>query len=45
MTRALEPRRLRYFIKVAELGSLTRAAEELHVAQPALSQHMRALEE
>ena len=45
MNRALEPRRLRYFIKVAELSSLTRAAEELHIAQPALSQHMRALEE
>ena len=41
----LDLRRLRYFVKVAELGSLTRAAEALHVAQPALSQHMRGLEE
>ncbi len=41
----LDLRRLRYFVKVAELGSLTRAAEALHVAQPALSQHMRSLEE
>jgi LysR family transcriptional regulator, nitrogen assimilation regulatory protein len=40
----LDLRRLRYFVKVAELGSLTRAAEALHVAQPALSQHMRSLE-
>ena len=40
----LDLRRLRYFVKVAELGSLTRAAEALHVAQPALSQHMRGLE-
>ncbi len=41
----LDLRRLRYFVKVAELGSLTRAAEALHMAQPALSQHIRALEE
>ena len=41
----LDLRRLRYFVKVAELGSLTRAAEALHVAQPALSQHMRSLED
>lgn len=38
-------RRLRYFLKIAESGSLTRAAEELRVAQPALSHHMRALED
>lgn len=38
-------RRLRYFMKIAEVGSLTRAAEALRVAQPALSHHMRALEQ
>ena len=38
-------RRLRYFVVVAELGSVTRAAAELHVAQPALSHQMRLLEE
>ena len=44
MSGSFELRRLRYFVKVAELGSLTRAAEALHVAQPALSQQMRTLE-
>ena len=38
-------RRLRYFIKVAELGSLTHAAKVLHIAQPALSQHMQSIED
>ncbi|HMN78488.1 MAG TPA: LysR family transcriptional regulator [Burkholderiaceae bacterium] len=44
MPGTFEMRRLRYFVKVAELRSLTRAAETLHVAQPALSHHMHALE-
>jgi LysR family transcriptional regulator, nitrogen assimilation regulatory protein len=37
--------RMRYFAKVAEVGSLTRASRELGVAQPPLSLHMRSLEE
>ncbi len=44
MSGSFDLRRLRYFIKAAELGSLTRAAEALHVAQPALSQQVRILE-
>lgn len=37
-------RQIEAFLKVAEFGSFTRAAERLHVAQPALSQHVRDLE-
>jgi len=37
-------RQLQYFIEVSELESVTKAAERLHIAQPALSRHMRALE-
>ena len=44
MSGSFELRRLRHFLKVAELGSLTRAAAALHIAQPALSQQMRGLE-
>jgi Bacterial regulatory helix-turn-helix protein, lysR family len=34
-------RQLQYFVEIGELESVTRAAERLHVAQPALSRHMR----
>ncbi len=38
-------KQLRYFVQIAECGSLSKAAEELGVAQPALSQQLRALED
>ncbi|HEY0208873.1 nitrogen assimilation transcriptional regulator NAC [Acerihabitans sp.] len=37
-------RRLKYFVKSIEIGSLTQAAEVLFVAQPALSQQLSVLE-
>jgi DNA-binding transcriptional LysR family regulator len=41
----LELRQLRTFLSLAELGSLTRAADQLRIAQPALSRQIRMLEE
>jgi LysR family nitrogen assimilation transcriptional regulator len=41
----MELRSLAYFVRIAELGSITRAAAHLHLAQPALTRHVQRLEE
>jgi LysR family transcriptional regulator, nitrogen assimilation regulatory protein len=43
--RPMELRSLHYFVRIAELGSITRAAAHLHVAQPALTRHVQRLED
>ena len=40
----MDLKQLEYFVRVAELGSFTRAAQALDVAQPALSRQVRLLE-
>lgn len=40
----MDLKQLEYFVKVAEMGSFTKAAIALHVAQPALSRQVRLLE-
>ena len=41
----MDTHRLKYFLRIAEEGSVTRAAAVLGVAQPALSRQIRLLEE
>jgi LysR family cyn operon transcriptional activator len=40
---AIDLRLLRSFINTARLGSVTKAANAMHLTQPALSQHLREL--
>jgi LysR family nitrogen assimilation transcriptional regulator len=41
----MDTRRLKSFITIVDIGSITRAADMLHIAQPALSQQLASLEE
>jgi DNA-binding transcriptional LysR family regulator len=41
----MTPRQLKYFVEIARTGSITTAASTLHIAQPALSHHIAAMEE
>ncbi|MFJ2607926.1 LysR substrate-binding domain-containing protein [Streptomyces sp. NPDC091279] len=40
----MDTRRLGYFVRVVDIGNITRAADSLHITQSALSQHISALE-
>lgn len=42
---SLDTRSLNYFVRVAEVGSISRAAKMLHIAQPALSTSLSNLED
>jgi LysR family nitrogen assimilation transcriptional regulator len=44
-TGRMQFRQLRYFVKIVDAGSFSRAASVVHVAQPALSQQVAELEE
>lgn len=41
----MDLRQLRYFVRIAEIGSFSRAAESLGLSQPALSRQVRLIEE
>ena len=40
----MDIKQLKYFISIADLGSMTRASESLNIAQPALTQQIAKLE-
>jgi len=42
---AMELRSIQYFVQVADEGSITRTADKIGIAQPALSRHIQHLEE
>ncbi len=37
----MELRQLRYFVRIVDLGNLSKAASDLYVAQPSLSKQIR----
>ena len=37
-------RRLEYFLSVVDTGTVTHAAAQMHIAQPAMSRQIRTLE-
>ncbi|PTB97729.1 LysR family transcriptional regulator, partial [Thalassospira xiamenensis] len=41
----MDIKQLRSFVHIAELGSLSRAADRLNLSQPALSRQLNLLEE
>ena len=41
----MDIRQLRTFVTVAQLSSVTKAAEALHITQPAVSGQLKALED
>ncbi len=41
----MDVKQLRYFVQIVESGSLSKAAEQLRLAQPALSQALRRMED
>lgn len=41
----MDAKKLRYFVTVSQLGSFSEAARRLHIAQPALSRHVKDIEE
>lgn len=45
VSKLIELRQLRYFVRIAELEHFGQAAQELHVVQPALSRQIKQLEE
>src|SRR3984957_6502769 len=41
---AMDLRQLRYFVGIVQAGSLSRAADQMHVGQSAISHHLASLE-